>query len=259
MCIYSNLIVLTCQIEKIEGYMIIKKFLLFVLCAGTLVASEKDIVIHTGSLIAPKKNAAFWHEKANYYSEIHRAAKQAGYPTQPSTEELQQVIVESEIVQSRQLIPQLAPLIAAYADNTVRGYIALTIHSHACPLYRAHPGKGNTSEWLQSFSKEYPQSSKLNLLDWAVHNIFATGDPQFMAKLGQDDWVKLIASVPYEDCYIYPFRIPLRYLENKKEGDEVCFTLQGIPYVLICCQRALNQENPENFENALAKVEKHGP
>lgn len=190
------------------------------------------------------------------------AAQQSQYPQLPQKDELQQEILKSEPFESRQLFTQIAPLIAEYADNTVKGYLTLSeVYYYACPS-GCHAT--DYEEWnefhQQKFGRKlfyYPQSIMNNetksRINWMIMNIYCGFKPE---EVSASDFKKTGVS---DKKSIFPQSILEILIQDKKEGDEVNFTFKGVPFVLTCNQRALNPENPQNFEDVLSKTEHNLP
>jgi hypothetical protein len=170
------------------------------------------------------------------------AAQQAHYPILPTKEEIQQAVLESEVVKTQQLIPQLAPLIAEYADNTKTVYISL--HSnHAAFRFR------DMQDNLDEIQKSPEIAQMIENDDWIIHRVawFINQDGTFDSKISFD----------LPEGIIFPEHFPVKLLIDKKEGDILLIKAGGVPFKCICKQSPiykLLKNGPVNFEDAIKSL-----
>lgn len=151
--------------------------------------------------------------------------------------------MESALIKTNKLIPQLAPTIAEYTDNTVKGYLA-------CNDWASIENFHNQSEKdKKEYRYKHPEFfDQLEINSKILLGVVCSTSPDYKTQ-----WT--ISSEFYLPAGIeFPCDFPLNLLRNKKEGDKCHFRLGGVPFVLICNQKTLNPKKPQLFENAIAEA-----
>lgn len=174
------------------------------------------------------------------------AAQQAPYAILPDKEEIQQAVVESDVVVSRQLVPQLAPLIAAYADNTITNYLSILPHD-LCFRFTDLPKR--EKEVLLSALPEIAQD--LGIADWIIYNAKIDLIPEGAPGNQLSKTFKTLD----ENKFPKYLSFPLKLVIDKKEGDKLKLKAKGIPFEFVCTQSPYGEfAAKKRFENAIEKL-----
>lgn len=166
---------------------------------------------------------------------------QAEQEARPTKEKITQAIIQTQIMPD-----VLAPLIAAYAENPLKGYMFI-VPKKGFKISQCPPGG------LEYIQQKWPQFTKDLTKDSIMVEVWVSSEQSILDGYNPRPWHA--GYFPTSNHKIqFPLRFPAKILKNLKEDDSLFITIYGIPLELKCSQ--LTHRYRYDHENRLHPFEK---
>lgn len=171
---------------------------------------------------------------------------QAGQEARPAKEKIAQAIMQTQIMPN-----VLAPLIAAYAENPLKGYM-FVVPKKGYKISQCPPGG------LEYIQQKWPQLTKELTRDSVMVEVWVSSQQSVID--GSIPRLWHAGHCPSSNLATnFPWKFPVMILKKLKEDDSLFITIIGIPLELKCSQlthlyRYDNEKQLCPFEKALAQA-----